>query len=232
MITRDLDADRIRSVRLFKQLSDSHFRALLQSASMRDAPRRSILFKEGSRPKMLYTLLGGAVELFSEHREKHRTVAIIRSIKPCMLASIWQDRNSLSARALASSQLLLVPARLLHDFMGTDVGFACAASAQVADECHDVVEQLKNTSLRTAAQRLAYWMLCFDRDSGGHGQFILPCNKRTFASYLGMAPEHLSRNLSALAPAGLLVRGRRVALKNRAALAAVAGLGPSTSQWE
>jgi CRP/FNR family transcriptional activator FtrB len=228
MITRDLDADRIRSVRLFRQLSDSHFRALLRSASVRDAPRRSILFKEGSRPTMLYTLLGGAVELFSEYREKRRTVAVIRSVKPCMLASIWHDRHSLSARTLASSQLLLVPARLLHDFIETDAGFAGAASAELADECHDAVDQLKNASLRTAAERLAYWLLCFDRDSGGGGQFLLPCDKRTFASYLGMAPEHLSRNLSALAPAGLLVRGRRIALKNRAALAAVAGLSPST----
>lgn len=223
MIARDLDANRIRSVRLFKQLSDSHFRALLRSASVRDAPRRSILFKEGSRPSVLYTLLEGAVELFSEHRGKHRTVAIIRSVKPCMLASIWQDRNALSARALASSQLLLVPTRLLHDFIETDPGFAGAASAELADDCRDVLEQLKNASLRTAAERLAYWLLCFDRNSGGRGQFMLPCDKRTFASYLGMAPEHLSRNLAVLAPAGLVVRGRRIALKDRAALAAIAG---------
>jgi transcription initiation factor TFIID subunit TAF12 len=39
-----------------------------------------------------------------------------------------------------------------------------------------------------------------------------------------MAPENLSRNLSALAPAGLVVRGRRVTLNNRSALAAKAGL--------
>jgi transcription initiation factor TFIID subunit TAF12 len=39
-----------------------------------------------------------------------------------------------------------------------------------------------------------------------------------------MAPEHLSRNIAALAPAGLVVRGRRVTLNNRPALAAAAGL--------
>jgi hypothetical protein len=37
-----------------------------------------------------------------------------------------------------------------------------------------------------------------------------------------MAPEHLSRNIAALAPAGLVVRGRRVALNDRPALEAVA----------
>jgi hypothetical protein len=44
------------------------------------------------------------------------------------------------------------------------------------------------------------------------------------ASYLDMAPEHLSRNLAALAPAGLVVRGRRVVLTDRPALVARPGL--------
>jgi CRP/FNR family transcriptional activator FtrB len=227
MITRDLDAERVRSIRLFKDVSELHFQALLRSASVRYSHARSIVFKEGSRPNTLFILLEGALELFSEHRDKRRTIAIIRPIKPCVLASIWHDRHRLSARALTASQLLLIPARLLHDMIETDIGFASAATAELASECGEVVKHLKNYSLRTAPERLAYWMLRFDRDSGGAGQFTLPCDKRTLASYLGMAPEHLSRNLAALAPAGLHVRGRRVVLKDRPALAAVAGLSPA-----
>jgi CRP/FNR family transcriptional activator FtrB len=227
MISRDLDADRIRSMPLFKDVSDSHFHALLRAASVRHVPSRSILFKEGSRPNVLYALLAGSVELFSEYRGKRRTVAIIRTRKPCVLASIWQDRYRLSARALVPSQLMLIPTRRLRDLMENDCGFASAAAAELAGECHDTVEQLKNGSLRTSAERLAYWLLRFDREVGGAGQFVIPCDKRTLASYLGMAPEHLSRNIAALAPAGLVVRGRRVALNNRSALELVAGLSPS-----
>jgi CRP/FNR family transcriptional regulator, transcriptional activator FtrB len=224
MITRDLDAARVRSIRLFKDASESHFQALLRSASVRHSQARSIVFKEGSRPNTLFTLLDGTLELFSEHHDKRRTLAIIRPIKPCVLASIWHDRHRLSARVLTASELLLTPARLLHDMIESDIGFASAATAELADECGEVVEHLKNYSLRSAPERLASWMLRFDRDSGGAGQFTLPCDKRTLASYLGMAPEHLSRNIAALAPAGLVVRGRRVALRDRSALAAVAGL--------
>lgn len=224
MITRDPDANRIRSIGLFRHLSDSHFEALLRSASVRHVPPRAILFTEGSRPNTLFSLLEGAIELFSEHRDKRRTIAIIRSVKPCVLASIWQDRNALSARTLAASQVLLVPARLLHNLIETDVGFASAATAELAGECREVIEYLKNDSLRTAPERLADWLLRFDKDSGGAGQFVIPCDKRTLASYLGMAPEHLSRNIAALAPAGLVVRGRRVTLNDRPALVAVAGL--------
>ena len=54
----------------------------------------------------------------------------------------------------------------------------------------------------------------------GAGSFAIPYDKRTLALYLGMTPERLSRNLSLLAPQGLVVRGRRVTLNNRRALAA------------
>ena len=224
MITRDLDADRLRSIDLFKGVSDLHFQGLLKSASLRHVPTRTVLFKEGGRPNVLYSLIEGAVELFSEHNNRRCTVAIISSVKPCVLASIWWDHHPLSARTLRRSEVLLVPARLLHDLVETDVGFASAATRELASECHEVVEHVKNYSLRTARERLAHWMLRFDEDVGGNGQFTIPCDKRTLASYLGMAPEHLSRNLAALAPAGLVVRGRRVTLDNRPALAARAGL--------
>jgi CRP/FNR family transcriptional activator FtrB len=224
MITRNLDADRLRSIDLFKGMSDLHFQSLLKLASLRHVPARTLLFKEGGRPNILYLLIEGAVELFSEHNERRCTVAIISSVKPCVLASIWWDHYPLSARTLQRSQLLLVPARLLHDLIETDVGFASGATRELAGECHGVVEHLKDYSLRTAPERVAQWMLRFDEDVGGGGQFTIPCDKRTLASYLGMAPEHLSRNLAALAPAGLAVRGRRVTLGNRAALAARTGL--------
>lgn len=228
MIVRNLDADRIRSIDLFKAVSDLHFERLLRSASVRQVAPRTLLFEEGRRPNTLYVLLEGSVELFSEHRDKRRTIAIIRSVKACVLASIWHKRNPLSARTLARSQVLLVPARLPHDLIETDIGFASAATAALAGECSEVIEHMKNDSLRTAPERLAYWMLRFDADAGGTGQFMIPCDKRTLASYLDMAPEHLSRNLAALAPAGLVVRGRCVVLNDRAALAARAGLGTAS----
>ena len=223
MITRNLDADRLRRIDLFKGVSDLHFQGLLKVASLRHVPARTVLFKEGGRPNILYSLIEGVVELFSEHNDRRRTVAIISSAKPCVLASIWWEHYPLSGRALRRSEVLLIPARLLHDLIETDVGFASAATREIAGGCHDVVEHLKDYSLRSAPERVAHWMLRYDEEIGGGGQFTLPCDKRTLASYLGMAPEHLSRNLAALAPAGVLVRGRRVTLGNRAALAARAG---------
>jgi CRP/FNR family transcriptional regulator, transcriptional activator FtrB len=224
MISRIVDADRIRSIDLFKGVSARHFQILLKSASLRQVPQRSVVFKETGRPTVLHVLIEGSVEMFSERDDRRSTIAIIRSAKPCGLASILCDRNTVSARTLARSQFLVVPARLIRDLIETDIGFAIATARELAADCREEIEHLKNQGLRTAPERLAYWLLCFDEDSGGSGQFVIPCDKRTLASYLGMAPEHLSRNLAALAPAGLVVHGRRVMVNNRPALAAKAGL--------
>jgi CRP/FNR family transcriptional activator FtrB len=224
MILHPNDADRMRSVELFRGVSDAHFHTLLKAASLQHVERRTILFHEGDRPTVLYTLIEGSVELFSEHHQRRCTLGVIRSTKPCVLTSIVHDRNPMSARTLERSLLLLVPAEVIHDLIETDLGFASAATHELADDCHEVVADLKNHRIRTAIERLAHWMLRSDESAGSSGSFVIPYDKRTLASYLGMAPENLSRKLSALAPQGVVVRGRHVALNNRPALAAKAGI--------
>jgi CRP/FNR family transcriptional regulator, transcriptional activator FtrB len=223
MAVHRIDADRLRSIHLFKEVSDQHLPRLLKSASLRHVPARAILFREGERPTIFYTLIDGSVELFSEHHERRCTISVIHSSKPCLLTSIVNYRNPMSARTLERSHLLLVPAKVIHELIETDLGFACAATHELAGDCDEVIEDFKNHRLRKTIERLAHWMLRSEAKSGGTGRFSIPYDKRTLASYLGMAPENLSRNLAALASTGVVVRGRRVTLKDRAALAAAAG---------
>jgi CRP/FNR family transcriptional activator FtrB len=225
MIFRDNDINRLRSIDLFAHVNDVHFRKLAHAASLRRVAPGTLLFREGERPRVLYTLINGAVELFSQHHDRRCTIAVLRSVKPCVLTSIMQDRNPMSARTLEASELIVVPARLIHEMIENDPGFTAAASHELALDCRDVTEDFKAERLTTAIERLASWMLRTDAEAGGTGRFALPCDKRTLASVLGMAPANLSRNLAALAPAGVIVRGRRVTLNDRAALAARSGLG-------
>jgi CRP/FNR family transcriptional activator FtrB len=230
MIFRETDASRMRAIELFSHVSDAHFRKLLRSATLRHFPGRAVLFREGERPNVLYTLIEGTAELFSQHHDRRCTIAILRSVKPCLLTSIMEERNPMSARTLERSQLLLVPAKLIHEMIETDIGFTAAASHELAKDCRDIAEDFKTERLTTAIERLASWMLRADAEAGGTGHFALPYDKRTLAALLGMAPANLSRNLAALAPAGLVVRGRRVTLNDRPALAARSGLGLSPAE--
>ena len=74
-----VDADLLRSISLFNGVSDANVQELALSASRREVAARTVLFNEGARPADLYTLLRGAVELYSEHQERSYTSGIVRA---------------------------------------------------------------------------------------------------------------------------------------------------------
>jgi CRP/FNR family transcriptional regulator, transcriptional activator FtrB len=222
MALNKTDTDRVRSIHLFKKVSDPYLPTLLKSASIRHFSPRILLFTEGDRASALYTLLQGSVELFSEHHDRQSTIAVIRSIKPFVLTSIADDLNPMSARTLERSRLLLVPLKVIHELIDADPTFARAIAHELAGDVRDIIEDFKNHRLKTSIERLAEWMLRSDQDAGGTGRFAIPDDKRTLASYLGMGPENLSRNLASLATVGVAVQGRHVTLNDRAALAGLA----------
>ena len=194
------DFERFRSVPLFRTLSDMSAPTLLKSALLKHVPARTLLFAEADRASSLYTLMEGAIELFSEHDDRRSTIAIIRSIRPFVLAAIGQQVYPLSARTLARSELLLIPLRTVRQLIDTDLAFARAIAYELANDFHDVVQGIKGQKLRTSIERLAEWMLRAEEDAGGTGRFVIPHDKCTLASYLGMEPESLSRNIASLAP--------------------------------
>ena len=172
----------------------------------------------------------GALELYSEDDERSSTIAIVPAVNTLVLSSILKDQTPLSARILEPTELLAVPVKLFVALLGRDPGFAYAVMQELASECQEIIEDFKSHRLRSTTERVANWMLRYDRKSGSTGRFVIPFDKRVLASYLGMAPEHLSRSFSALASAGVVVDGRRITLTDRAALLAAAGLGEDETQ--
>jgi CRP/FNR family transcriptional regulator, transcriptional activator FtrB len=117
MALKKTDADRVRSIHLFQNISDRYLPTLLESASIRHFPSRALLFTEGDRASALHTLIEGSVELFSQHHNRRSTIALIRSTKPFVLTSIVDDSNPMSARTLESGELLLVPIKVIHELI-------------------------------------------------------------------------------------------------------------------
>src|SRR6516225_7291807 len=144
MALNEADAVALRSIHLFKSLSEPSLLALLKSASIKQFPARLVLLAEGERVTTLYTLLQGSVELFSEHHDRRSTIAVIRSIRPFVLASITDSINPMSARTLARSDLLLVPLPVIHRLMDTDPTFARAIAYELAGNLRDIIEDFKS----------------------------------------------------------------------------------------
>ncbi len=225
MVVQAVDAHLLRTVPLFADVGNQGFARLAATASLRHFAARVLLFAEGRRPQLLYTLLQGSVELYSEHHHRRVTIAVVRSVEPIVLPAVLDDdRNPMSGRTLEASRLLVVPVGVIRELIEADPAFARQAARELAGDYHRILEDFKNFRLRNTTERIARWLLQCDENAGRSGCFVIPFGKRVLASYLGMTPENLSRSLAALASAGVvIVDGRRVTLNNRAALTDAAG---------
>jgi CRP/FNR family transcriptional activator FtrB len=226
------DLSFLRSLPLFSTASEEHAHKLAVAASLRTAPSRTILFAEGARVDRLFVLVRGAVELFAEHDERRLTLSVVRAAHPLSACSILADRHPLSARVLQTSELVMVPNKLIIELLSRDVAFANAVFHEVAQQSLEVIEDFKKYRLLNSTARIADWMLERDGQSGGNGRIEIPFDKRVLASYLGMTPEQLSRGFATLVSSAIVkVDGRIISIHDAAFLTRIAAreekLGPS-----
>ncbi len=213
------DRDIIRSLPLFRDVSDSHFDELVGAAFLQRFPQHVVLIREGELPDFLHIVVDGIVELFSNYGERETTIDVIRPVTTFILAAVIRDKVYLkSARTLAPASILMIPAAMVRDVFGRDAAFARAIVSELAERYRGVVHALKNQKLRTSAERLANWILASDHKQGGTGRVVLDYDKRTLALQLGMTPENLSRSLTVLAQHGVEGQGREVIISNPEAL--------------
>jgi CRP/FNR family transcriptional activator FtrB len=218
------EVHQVRSIPLFRELSETSLPVLLGSASIQHFPRRKVLFREGDRAHSLFILIQGSVELFSEHDHRRSTITVVRTGKPFVLACIEENINPMSGGTLDRTQLMSVPLETIHRLIDVDPAFARAITSELVRDLRETIETCKKQRLRTTLERLAEWILRADQDAGSNGHFIIPHDKRILASYLGMEAESLSRNLASLAAVGVVVRGREISITDRAPLARLAGV--------
>jgi CRP/FNR family transcriptional activator FtrB len=216
---RRSDIDLVRELPLFRDTTEGHFDALMSAALLQKFPERTTLIREGELPDFLHIIVDGAVELFAEWDGRETTIDIMRPVTTFILAAVIRDEVYLkSARTLAPSRILMIPAEAVRDVFGRDAAFARAIVNELAVRYRGIVRVLKDQKLRTGIERLANWIIETDRQQGGSGRIVLTHDKRTLSSRLGMTPENLSRNLASLVAHGVSGSGREIVITDCAAL--------------
>jgi signal-transduction protein with cAMP-binding, CBS, and nucleotidyltransferase domain len=102
-------AELIRAIPLFSAVSQEACAELAAAAALHQFPAHAVLFDEGSKPEILYVVLSGSAELFSEHDERYCTLAVVPAVRPLALYAILSEQSPLSVRVLEPSDLLAVP---------------------------------------------------------------------------------------------------------------------------
>jgi CRP/FNR family transcriptional activator FtrB len=163
------------------------------------------------RPDFLHVLIDGMVEIFSEQNRDTAGISLVRPVTTLILAAIVVDQPYLnSARTLSDSRVLLLPADRVRDVFGRDASFARSMVTELALAYRGAVKKLKGQMTRSGSERLANWILSETARSGHDGGLVIPFDRATLASHMGMTRENLSRSLAQLADHGLRIRGREI----------------------
>lgn len=220
------DVDAIRSLPLFRDCRPETFEALIKISFLQRFPQGVLLISENDPADFLHVVLEGLVEMFGSSGGRETTLSFVRPVSTFILAAVLKDQVYLqSARTLARSRILMIPAKAVRQAMQQDQAFMLSTVSELATGYRRMVKELKNQKLRTSSERLANWLLAHGRHSDD-GIVRLAMEKRVLASRLGMTPENLSRAFSALRDVGVRVEGAAIHLDNIEALADFAQPNP------
>ncbi|MBS0532832.1 MAG: helix-turn-helix domain-containing protein [Proteobacteria bacterium] len=218
MSVRLAETPLIRSLPLFKEMSEQSFTDMMDLSMLQRFPARADIIREGEMPDFLHIVVEGAIDLFATRDGEESTIDILYPVSTFILAAVIRDEPYLkSARTLVPSQILMVPSQVVRDTFNRDAAFARGIVAELAARYRSVTRVLKNDRMLTSTERLANWILNSARRLKSD-EFELPLEKRKLASYLGMTPESYSRGMSALEQHGVHSHGATIKVTDVAQL--------------
>lgn len=209
----------VRSLPIFLDVSDESMNRLLKGALLQQFPVGTVLLHEGDSPDFLHVLLDGLVEIFTQQGESESGISLLTPVSTFILAAIIADQPYLnSARTLAKSRVLLIPANLVCELFDEDVAFARVVARELALAYRSSVKKLKGHMARSSVERLANWVLTEANRHSTDASLVIPFDRGTLASHIGTTRENLSRSLAQLADFGIRIRGREIVIENKSSL--------------
>ncbi len=228
---RQSDISKVRSLDLFRDMSDESFEILIHGAFLMSFPAGSDLITEGENSDFLHILIEGSVELFAGWSGHETVMVTLQPVATFILAATIRDAPYLmSARTVSKSSVVLLPSSNVRDVLKQDGTFSNVLLQEMAQCYRAVIKNTKNLKLRSSVERLANYLLRCHRRAGDTPEFDLLVEKKKLASIMGMTPENLSRAIKALRAHGVEITGSKVHLTDVAALERFADPTPLIDQ--
>jgi CRP/FNR family transcriptional regulator, transcriptional activator FtrB len=203
----------LKALPLFSEMAAPSLEGLLEAALLQQFPPGVVLLHEGEHADFLHVLIDGFVEIFTEHNGAEWGISLIHPVSTFILAAVVSDQPYLnSARTLADSRVLLIPAAHVRAVFDQDVAFARIVARELARAYRSTIKKMKGNMVRSSLERLANWILSEARRAPVHDNIVVPFDRSTLASHIGTTREHLSRNLAQLTEHGVRIRGREIVI--------------------
>lgn len=213
----------LKALPLFSEMKAESLESLLDAALLQQFPPGVVLIHEGEAADFLHVLVDGLVEIYTEQNGVEWGISLISPVSTFILAAVVSDRPYLnSARTLAESRVLLIPAQRVRAIFDQDVAFARIVARELAFAYRSSIKKLKGYMARSSVERLANWILTEAGRDAAQGNIVVPFDRGTLASHIGTTRENLSRSLALLTEHGVRIRGREIVIDRKELLEAFA----------
>jgi CRP/FNR family transcriptional regulator, transcriptional activator FtrB len=213
---RPSDYDLLKKTALYASIGEDGAQRLVRGAFVQGLPKGAVLFNQGDEAEFVHIVLSGRVALVADAPDAHPTV--IEFLPPGEIfvapAAMLKLPYLMSARVIADSRILMIPAETFRRAVASELALACAVAEALAKHWRVLIRQIKDLKLRSASERLAAYLLTQAPQRNGSVMVKLSEERQLLAARLGMTPESLSRAFVQLKPLGVSAIGRQIHIAN------------------
>jgi CRP/FNR family transcriptional activator FtrB len=175
----------------------------------------TVIVRQGGQLTGLHIVHRGIVDL--AHDGEHRCGILLLSTKDLLLpgTALFDEPSLVSARALTTTKIVVFDEAAVRPVLAISSVLATNLLKAMSGQWRMAVRNILDLNCRTAAQRLASFLLRLVDLQPNSSAPVLPIAKRHLASRLGMTAETLSRMLQVAADNGVHLRGRTIIVHDR-----------------
>ena len=217
----------LRGTTLFGGLDDLHLHELAERGRRRAFESGQTIFLEGDRADGFYVLLAGKAKVFKvSPKGREQILMMMGPGEPIgEVAVLSGEGYPASAETLEPTEALYIPRQAFLDLVSREPELAMRLLSALSARLRSFASLIEYLSLREVAERLAAYLLSLAGAPSAAQTIDLDISKSQLSAAVGTVPETLSRAFQQLARAGAVeTRGRKVHIKDRAALERVAGV--------
>lgn len=201
--------DALRLCPLLSGLSVDDLKTISDGAEHAVYPAGAIVCCQGEPAERFFVILAGQVVLSLGDVEDPLCIARIVGPGGTFAESCVCGIGSypMTARVLRAAEIVALPRSQLCALLESRTDLLCGMLAEMSFRLRGLVRQIGELKMKTAAERLAAYILSLTDRGSGSAEIRLPLEKRILALELGMQPETLSRALLKLQALGVRYRG-------------------------
>ncbi len=208
-------SDLLRGLPLFRALDDTAIRRLAATTLEIDAPRTTIVLRQGDACAGLHVVARGRVKLSIETQQGGEKIIALLGPRTHFGDPPFYTRQLCMAtvESVVDSTVLCIAKEAILREISVNAAFALHVIEDLAHRLCQRTRDIESYTLHTGTQRLIDYLLSEEPEATHNGgrHVTLPERKGIIASRLSLTQEHLSRILGNLAARKLIeVHGARV----------------------